>query len=252
MKSTTLSDLIAKATCQVYGWEEASNDAQRAVVARLAADFRSPDTLVLCEPSLARSTKRPPDVVLIDPDAGVHVFEVKGHTLDGVEAVEPGGQMRFRYETGARTRSPIAQVRAAMFDIKHLAEQACASDFLLPIKYWVVFPNIDREAWLNRWGDKAHAPPELLFADDLAALASTLRSLAARQLANAGWEQWPEEQLAAVRLAFGDTSVLYARPEERGSRRTGEGTLGEMFDEAATAYKALSRDQQTLSAQHWL
>lgn len=251
MRSVKLDEVIRNATCQVFGWEDASNDAQRIVVARLAESFPSPDTLVLCEPSLARSTKRPPDVVLIDPAVGVHVFEVKGHALSGVESLAPGGQMRFRYDTGAQTRSPIAQVRAAMFDIKNAAEQRCASDFVLPLKYWVLFPNIQREAWLNRWGEQAYAPPELLFGDQLASLSQMLQSVAARLRANAGCERWPEDQLAAVRLAFGDTSVLYPRPEERASRRVDEGTLGEVFDEAATQYKALSRDQQTLSEQVW-
>ena len=46
-----------------------------------------PEAAVLCEPSLAtRRTTRPPDVVLIHPEAGVHVIEGKGVTLAQVEA----------------------------------------------------------------------------------------------------------------------------------------------------------------------
>jgi superfamily I DNA and RNA helicase len=45
--------------------------------------------------------------------------------------------------------------------------------------------------------------------------------------------------------------VLYATPEDRQQRRTGEGTLGEQFDEAAEAYKVLSDEQQRLSAMNW-
>ena len=40
-------------------------------------------------------------------------------------------------------------------------------------------------------------------------------------------------------------------PEERQARRVPEATLGELFDEAAEAYKTLSDEQQRLSAQDW-
>ena len=45
--------------------------------------------------------------------------------------------------------------------------------------------------------------------------------------------------------------MLYHLPEEREARRVPEATLGELFDEAADAYKTLSDEQQRLSAQDW-
>ena len=56
--------------------------------------------------------------MLIDPEIGVHVFEVKGITLDQIEVLDAGGQLSIRYRNGVRRRNVIAQVRTAMFDIK--------------------------------------------------------------------------------------------------------------------------------------
>ena len=67
-----------------------------------------PDSTILCEPSLARKTTRPPDVVFIDPLAGIHVLEVKGVTLDQIEALELGGASAFVMTTvfAHATQSP--------------------------------------------------------------------------------------------------------------------------------------------------
>ncbi|MDB5340950.1 MAG: hypothetical protein JWN70_6569 [Planctomycetaceae bacterium] len=81
MQMHDLQRLLSTARCRVFGYEDASNDAQRLVLAALIQGFDHPEATVLCEPSLARSGKRPPDAVLVDPVAGIHVVEVKGHDL---------------------------------------------------------------------------------------------------------------------------------------------------------------------------
>ena len=78
MKRTELANLIRNTGCRVIGAEDASNDAQREVLAALIAGHNESDSTILCEPSLARKTTRPPDAVLVDLIAGVHVIEVKG------------------------------------------------------------------------------------------------------------------------------------------------------------------------------
>src|SRR4051812_14259966 len=113
MQKPDLHKLVTATQCRVFGWEDASNDAHRLILGLLIQGFRSPDSSVLCEPSLARTSKRPPDVVLVDTIAGIQVIEVKGHALEQIEAIEPGGQLRFRYENGTRTRNPVSQVRSA-------------------------------------------------------------------------------------------------------------------------------------------
>ncbi len=251
MRQNELERLVNSAKCRVFGWEDAGNDAHRQTMASLVQGFNHPDATVLCEPSLARTTKRPPDLVLVDTVAGLHVIEVKGHDLDQIEAIEPGGQLRFRYESGNRTRNPVAQVRSAMFDVKNATEQAFDGDLFLSFKYWVAFPRISKATWLARWGDQAYCPNEFIFSEDLAGLGDRLRSIGQIQLANLGMKSWPADQIAAVWAAFGDSSVLFHGPEEREVRRVPEGTLGELFDEAAETYKTLSDEQQKLSSQNW-
>jgi len=251
MDAATLDRLVGKAKCRVFGWEDAANEPQRNVLAVLIEGFDRPDATILCEPSLARKTTRPPDALLIDPIAGVHLIEVKGFALDQIEAIEPGGLLKVRYYGGSDTKSPVAQVRKAMFDIKNAAEEASPSDLTLHFKYWVVFTSISRESWFGSWGSDAYAPPEFLFSDDLSLLADKIRADGQRNLANKGLSQWPADQFACVWRAFGDSSVLYHLPEERESRRVPVATLGELFDEAAEAYKTLSDEQQRLSSQNW-
>lgn len=251
MQRLSLANQVHHARCRVFGWEDASNDSHRQVLGLLIERFTSQDTTVLCEPSLARLSNRPPDVVLIDPVAGVHVIEVKGHDISQIEAIEPGGQIRFRYDCGGKVRNPLAQVRSAMFDIKNAAEKSFEGDLELPFKYWVTFPRIARSEWRSRWGADAFEPSELLFAEDMARLADRLRNVGHKQLSNLGLKQWPSAQIAALWKAFGDSSVLYYRPEDREVRRVEEGTLGDLFDEAAETYKTLSEEQQRLSEQNW-
>src|SRR5689334_8985776 len=117
MDPEALDRLAHSARCRVFGHEDAGNAPQRAVLAALIRGFDRTEATVLCEPSLARKTTRPPDCVLVDPVAGVHVVEVKGVTLDQIEAIVPGGLFRLRYAGGLRDKNPIAQVRMAMFDI---------------------------------------------------------------------------------------------------------------------------------------
>jgi hypothetical protein len=134
MDSTPLARLVGRANCRVFGWEDAANEPQRNVLAVLIEGFDHPDATILCEPSLARRTIRLPDAVLIDPIAGVHLIEVKAFALEQIETIEPGGRLRVRYYGQSDTKSPVAQVRKAMFDIKNIAEEGCPSDLTLHFK----------------------------------------------------------------------------------------------------------------------
>lgn len=252
MQPEALAKLADASRCRVFGHEDAANGPQRAVLAALILGFDRPDATVLCEPSLARNSTRPPDAVLVDPVAGVHVVEVKGVTLGQVESIEPGGLFQIRYGGLVhKPKSPVVQARNAMFDVRDAAARCFDGELTLPFKYWVVLPSISRSEWTGRWGDGAFAPPELLFADDLPSFAEKLREFGQRQLANQGLERWPADQFACVWKAFGDSSVLYHLPDDREARRVPEATLGELFDEAAESYKTLSDEQQKLSAQDW-
>ena len=251
MKRAELANLVRTSRSRVFGAEYASNDAHRAVLGALIDGFDDEACTILCEPSLARHSTRPPDVALVDLVAGVHVIECKGITLDQIESLEPGGNFRIRYEGVSIGKNPFAQVRNAMFDVKDAVQRAWESELLLPFRYWVVLATVTRNQWHEKWGDDCFCPPELLFADDLPLLAPKLLDCGRSLLQRHGRDCWPTDQIQCVWRAFGDSSVLFPRPEERPPRRVAEGTLGDLFDEAAETYKALSDEQQKLSTQLW-
>ena len=71
-------------------------------------------------------------MVLIDPEVGVHVFEVKGVTLEQVEALEAGGILRILYRTPvARPHNVLKQARDAMIDVKDATARVICGDLRL-------------------------------------------------------------------------------------------------------------------------
>ena len=243
---------IQHSRCRVFGSENAENDSQRGVLASLVHAFNREEVTLLCEPSLARGGRRPPDIVLIDPAIGVHVFEVKGMDISKVGLVEPGGGMQFQYKSGLVTKNPIVQVRQAMFDIRDSVVRHYGRPELdIRFEYWVVWPRIRQTKWRDKFGEDAFRPPEMIFQE-------TLESSRLKDVLAGGYmikESVDREsyarQLQCVSIAFGDSSVLYPEPGGRPARKVGKETLGARFDEAAESYKGLSEEQQNLSEMSW-
>jgi hypothetical protein len=96
MNRADLGKSLERAKCRVFGWQDAGNDGHRAVLACLVDAFNNSESALLVEPSLSRKTNQPPDIVLIDPEVGVHVVEVKAFDLDKIETIEPGGVLVIR------------------------------------------------------------------------------------------------------------------------------------------------------------
>ena len=196
--------------------------------------------------SRVSSTRRPPDIVVVDRTAGVHVVEVKGITVDQIEDVEPGGEIRVRYRDGLSSKNFIKQVRAAMFDIRDFVRRECDGEPEINFEYVVVFPAIRREDW--RWSFNS---PEFVFQDECETLAARMLSCGSERRSVYRCDAWRSEEIDHVRRAFGDNAVLCPLAELRPGRRTNEGTLGESFDECATSYKNLTPEQQELSEEEW-
>ncbi|MCA9031019.1 MAG: NERD domain-containing protein [Planctomycetaceae bacterium] len=251
MTKRELERIVQKASCRVFGWEDASNESHRQVLAEIIRTTHTSDTLILCEPSLTRSTTRPPDIVIVCPLRGIAVVEVKGFDLGAITSIDPGGGFVLHYEGGARGRNPFHQVRNAMFDIKDAAQRVHAGTLNIPFRYFVAMPRIKRVVWTAKWRESAPTPEQLIFQEDLSRLSPALLQAGMKRLEAIGRETWPAADLSAIQCAFGDTSVLFPIPEERPQRRVRETTLGEMFDEGAEVYKVLSDEQQKLSAQFW-
>lgn len=251
MNKLDLSKDIANAACHVRCYTEQMNNAEKIVLKSYIEAFGSRKQLtILCEPSLARSTVRPPDFVLVDEAYGVHVFEIKGHKIDGILSMVAG---EFEVVMGNKPRkiNPIKQVRRAMFDIKNAAEYFAEQDLTIPFVYWVVLPNITRAAWRQKWGDNCFFPDELIFYNDIRKeqIVNLLENATKKQLAKSSQNGFDSSQLIYVWKCFGDSSPLSSPPKP--PRNIPEDTLGSYFDKIATSYKRLSDEQQKLAEQDW-
>lgn len=251
MNNLDLSKDIANAACRVSCYTEQMNNAEKIVLKSYLEAFGDRKQLtILCEPSLARSTVRPPDFVLVDETYGVHVFEIKGHKIDGILSMVAG---EFEVVMGNKPRkiNPIKQVRRAMFDIKNAAEYFAEQDLTIPFVYWVVFPNITRAAWRQKWGDNCFFPDELIFYNDIRKeqIVNLLENATKKQLAKSNQNEFDSSQLIYVWKCFGDSSPLSSPPEP--PRNIPEDTLGSYFDKIAASYKRLSDEQQKLAEQDW-
>ncbi len=252
MSPDELKTQLQRAACQVVGWEEAAHDEHRRVLGALAFAFDEPDVTILCEPSLAQSSHRPPDVVLIHPRLGVHVIELKAVFLDQVKGVKPGGELTLAYQNGETRAMPFAQVMKAMFDIKGATKSVLKRDPRVPFQYWVIFSSIRRSEWLAQWGDEVWMPPHLLFAENLGLsdLTECLTSAGEQAVKAHGVDACPPVDLQAVYRAFGDTAALMP-PEVREAREAPPETLGARLDREAAAYQALSPEQERLTKLGW-
>lgn len=253
MRRADSHKLIHNSACRVIGWQDVRELGHLRVLGLLASAFDHSESALLAEPSLAYRSKRPPDIVLIDPEVGVHVVEVKGVTLDQIESVQAGGVLRIRYRGPTpRAANVLKQARDAMFDIKDATARAFGGDLRLRFEAWVAFPKIARADWHQKFGQLAFCCDEFLFAEELEPDLLTPRFGATTRNGSRPVRVLPLEQLNHVWTAFGDTSVIYWKPDERSDRRgTGDGTLGEVFDEAALSHKRLTDEQQKLIEANW-
>ena len=165
MNKLDLSKDIENAECYVIGYTDQMNNAEKLVLKSYLQAFGDRKKLtILCEPSLSRSTIRPPDFVLVDAIFGVHVFEVKGYRIDDISSVG-AGEFEVNVQNKSKKIYPFKQVRKAMFDIKNASEHFAEQDLTIPFVYWVIFPNITRSKWHEKWEENCFLPEELIFSD---------------------------------------------------------------------------------------
>ncbi len=252
MDELQVCKLVQHAKCKVIGWEQAATVGHRCVLAAVVRAVNFTESVLLCEPSLAHKTTRPPDLVIVDPVIGVHLIEVKGLSLDNILQIEAGGICHFRYGQYVDKKNPILQVRNAMFDVRDAVRNSYSDELQIPFKYWVAFPAIEQSAWKRRWGENGFCPPEFLFADDLleAPLQRRLGASALRPSSNF-FKTFSLQQVQAVLQAFGDSTALAQPPSTRAKRHVRQGTLGELCDANVDAFKVLSDEQQRLACQNW-
>ena len=237
--------------CRVIDAEDARTQTHQEVLLILAQTFDQAGAVVLCEPSVVGGRSGPPDIAILDPVSGLHVFEIKGVPLSQVRAVRAGGALEIAYDSGVSRRDPSRQARQAMFDIKDAATRNFNGDLNIEFQSWVVFPRIGRSDWEDKFGNAVALRPDVIFREDLASsgLGNWLRKKGGDRLATFGLRECPSQQMRSVLAAFGDSEVL--RPAARPGPPPPEGSKGEQLDQALAEYRVLTELQQRLTSQDW-
>lgn len=229
----------------------------RIVLDALAREFNRAEVAILCEPSIVGVRSRPPDIVLVDPQSGVHVLEVKGVALEQVLSIMPGGALRIRYTNVVRDVHPRRQAWDAMFSIRDAACRQFGGDLSVPFAWWVIFPRIQRGEWIAKFGDGPYGEKGVIFAGETetGALARAMFVEGREHLQRFSIATCPEQQLQCVMAAFGDSEAIaatrVAAPAPAVSARFREGTMGEFLADADTEVHKLSPAQQRLAMQDW-
>lgn len=191
---------------------------------------------------------READFVLLHETFGLVVVECKGYRLDHVAAIE-GDQWRLQ-GTRQSTATPYTQARDHGFRLlNHLDDEPALTDDrgnpTVPANFFVALPNVDRDAWDDRFGSLPSAPP-VLTADELTpgSLREALEGTAGEQLDTTTYE-------AARAVLSG------GQPISGGSRpATGDGpspeaasTKAELYEHVAGGLKRLDGKQEEIGLQ---
>lgn len=241
---------IRGAKIRVVGQDDVKNEAQaRVVTALLRAYGNSPAGFVYIEPYTARSTKRPPDVLLCHPEVGVLVVEVKGNKIENVQSIE-AGKMFVRRRGFNQPVNPFAQAEDAMYNIKNEVERILRDYRNTPLfNFMAAFPNISESDWSARGFDKALPGLQILFKEQVESSRRLKQriSMLVRESLAATHKKTPltVEQVRAVEQALGKSDTINeARPPRSW---VDERKLGAYVDELAALDKYFSQEQQELS-----
>lgn len=241
---------IRKAKIRVVGQDDVKNEAQaRVAVAVIGAYGDSPAGFVYIEPCTARSTKRPPDVLLCHPDVGVLIIEVKGYPLDIIQGTE-AGKLFIREEGYNRPRDPFAQSAEAMFNIKNEVERIVRRQRVMPLfNFMAAFPNISESDWSAKGYDRALPSGQLLFKEHIETTRRLEQriSMLVRESLTESRKETPltADHIQVVEQVLGKSSTIN---ESRPPRAwVDERKLGAYVDEMAALDKYLSTEQQDLS-----
>ena len=242
---------FAKLRCTIENLDAVRPAGQREVVLVIAQAFDDAGTIILCEPSIVRSTVGPPDIAVLDPRSGLHVVEVKGLPLSNIRAIKPGGAWNIEYDGRQKSEDPYAKARNKMFDAKNAVERHFGGELNVAFECWVALPRIRRAEWESRFGVLSPSFCGVLFLEDLesSVLGERMRRSGRARLMAVHQERCPAEQFRSLLAAFGDSEVL--KPKPRPQTKAPPGSLRERLDCDYAAYRKLSDQQQRLVEQNW-
>jgi hypothetical protein len=250
--SVNLKSELDQLDCTVIESDEAVTTTHQEVLLILAQTFNQAGAILLCEPSVVGARSRPPDIAVVDPVSGLHVFEVKGVSLAQVRSILAGGAIEIAYNGTTSRKDPSKQARQAMFAVKDSATRHFKGELNVPFQSWVVFPRIGRAEWEHKFGEAVSGRPDVIFAEDLnsSQLGIRLREVGIARLGRFGLGECPPLQLRSVMAAFGDSDVLQQQPRPP-HLPPPKGSKGERLDEGVAEYRVLTEQQQRLTTHGW-
>lgn len=241
---------IRDATIKVIGQDLVKNDAEARLLTAVVRAYGSASAgFIYASPSRARSTTRPPDVVLCHPDVGLLVIEAKGLPLKTIHGVE-AGSILVRRSGYTRPENPIRQVEDQMFAIDDDIGRLIRVRWQTPLSNCMVaFPQISESDWVGRGYDRAHPSSQLLFREqieDADRLRSRIDNLVRQTLAASRKESPINlDHIRLVAQVFGNSDVIN---EIRPPRNHVENeSLGGYIDDMMALEKYLSDEQKELS-----
>lgn len=212
-----------------------------------------PLAAIYFEATIRNNADHPADILVIHPDIGVLVIEVKAwSTTSGY--IRNVNSSNFYIKGSTQPQNPFEQARKMKSAIERAVEHECAQQ-INPItppicSFMVAFPNISREQWVTFTNN--HNPidsTKTLFADQLENVGSLKhhisRNIAKIKEAANRPDGATRQQILLTRAAFGSTAVLSS--EEPELRDIPQNSLGAILDGQRYAYKRLSNEQQELS-----
>jgi superfamily I DNA and RNA helicase len=245
-----LNSAIRGAEIRILGQDLLKNDSEAVVLAAIVRGFgNSPAGFIYASPSRARTTRKPPDVVLCHPDVGLLVIETKGIDIGRIEGVEAGSIM-FRYNGHVQPTNVIRQVEDQMYDILDDIQRLIRRTQEIPLlNCMAAFPRISEAEWCSREYDKVHPLSQLLLKDqisDEAKLRQRVHELVKKSL-EVSRKPIPLDlcQVEVIQKVFGNSDVIAsARPYRAEVSKV---SLGAVIDERLNQEKYLSEEQKALS-----
>ncbi len=245
-----LMSAVRDAKIKVVGYDLTKNDAEAVLLTAIVRAYGdSPAGFIYAAPSRARSTLRPPDVVLCHPDVGLLVIEAKGILIDQIQGLE-AGSIFIRYQGYNKPENVIRQVEDQMFEIDADIQRLVRDRRAKPLtNCMVAFPNISESDWTAKGHDRAHPSTQLLFREqlqDLSRLKKRVRNLIAQAMAESHKaEPLNLKQIEVILQVFGNSDIINKRRPPRAWVE--KELLGSYVDQMVALDKYLSEEQKDLS-----
>lgn len=242
-----IEQAIQDAKIRVIGHNDITNVAHAKFVQALIKAYGSdPNGVIYNEPVLPAGDFAP-DVVLVHPETGLIVFEVKAYDITFIQGIE-GGNLKIRHNGEAQQVNPLRQAQRYMYAIKESYERL-AQDSPPPLfSSMVVLPNIREEQWIKKGYDTGIQNRLIVFAEDCRdteRLKSRIGRLVrqSQMLANLP-SPLPANSTDAIFRTFGHSALL--DQPRRKIRALEIDHLGAEIDRLETETKKLSPEQQQL------